>query len=88
MSLQLHLSSRNDELLATLRPRLAAARQTTLAAGAGIPRPVPVLLPSSQLGDWLQVQLARELGLARERLAARAAHYHVAAAERLGFWLS
>ena len=63
MSLQLHLSSRNDELLATLRPRLAAARQTTLAAGAGIPRPVPVLLPSSQLGDWLQVQLARELGL-------------------------
>jgi exonuclease V gamma subunit len=34
-----------------------------LAAGAGIPRPVPVLLPSSQLGDWLQVQLARELGL-------------------------
>ena len=63
MSLQLHLSARNDDLLAALRPRLAAARQTTLAAGAGIPRPIPVLLPSSQLGDWLQVQLARELGL-------------------------
>ena len=63
MSLPLHLSSRNDDLLATLRPRLAAARQRTLAAGAGIPRPIPVLLPSSQLGDWLQVQLARELGL-------------------------
>jgi len=63
MSLQLHLSARSDELLATLRPHLAAARKTTLETCAGIPRPIPVLLPSAQLGDWLQVQLARDLGL-------------------------
>jgi exodeoxyribonuclease V gamma subunit len=63
MSLQIHLSAKNDELLAGLRPRLAAAREATLANATGIPRPIPVLLPSSQMGDWLQVQLARELGL-------------------------
>ena len=63
MSLQIHLSAKNDELLARLRPRLAASRGETLQNSAGIPRPIPVLLPSSQLGDWLQVQLARELGL-------------------------
>ena len=63
MSLQLHLSARSDELLASLRPRLAVARTATLGASPGIPRPVPVLLLSSQMGDWLQVQLARDLGL-------------------------
>jgi exodeoxyribonuclease V gamma subunit len=63
MSLQLHLSARSDELLASLRPRLAAARTSSLAGLRGIPRPVPVLLLSSQMGDWLQVQLARDLGL-------------------------
>lgn len=63
MSLQIHLSAKNDELLGRLRPRLAASRGETLKNTAGIPRPIPVLLPCSQLGDWLQVQLARELGL-------------------------
>ncbi len=63
MSLQIHLSAKNDELLANLRPRLAASRLGTVAEAAGIPRPIPVLLPSTQLGDWLQVQLARDLGL-------------------------
>ncbi|MBK8475101.1 MAG: exodeoxyribonuclease V subunit gamma [Opitutaceae bacterium] len=63
MSLHLHLAARNDELLASLRPRLAAARTATLARTTGLPRPVPVLLLAPPLGDWLQVQLARDLGL-------------------------
>lgn len=63
MSLHLHLAARNDELLASLRPRLAAARTATLARTPGLPRPVPVLLLASPMGDWLQVQLARDLGL-------------------------
>lgn len=63
MSLQLHLSSRSDELLAKLRPRLSAARSASLQASSGIPRPIPVLVPSAQIGDWLQVRLARDLGL-------------------------
>ncbi len=63
MSLHLHLAARNDELLASLRPRLAAARTAGLARTPGLPRPVPVLLLAPPLGDWLQVQLARDLGL-------------------------
>ncbi len=63
MSLHLHLSARSDDLLAALRPRLAAARTASLVGATGIPRPVPVLVPSVQLGDWLQVRLARDLGL-------------------------
>ena len=63
MSLQLHLSARSAELLAALRPALASARTATLAKSKGIPRPIPVLVPSAQMGDWLQVRLARDLGL-------------------------
>jgi len=63
MNLRLHLASRSAELLAALRPALSQARADTLRLGAGVPRPVPVLVPSAQLGDWLQVRLARELGL-------------------------
>ena len=53
----------SDELLAGLRPALAAARTASLAATQRIPRPIPVLVPAAQLGDWLKVRLARELGL-------------------------
>lgn len=63
MSLHLHLSTQSDELLASLRPRLAGARKASLDLCRGIPRPIPVLLLSTQMGDWLQVQLARDLGL-------------------------
>ncbi|MEY4939828.1 MAG: hypothetical protein RIQ93_1563, partial [Verrucomicrobiota bacterium] len=63
MSLQLYLSSRTDELLAELRPRLSAARSVSLHESSGIPRPIPVLVASAQIGDWLQVRLARDLGL-------------------------
>ncbi len=63
MSLRLHLSARSDELLAALCPRLAAARVAVLAHRSGVPPPVPVLVPSPQLSDWLQVRLARDLGL-------------------------
>lgn len=63
MSLRLHLASRSTELLAALRPALSQARADTLRSAPGVPRPVPVLVPSAQLGDWLQVRLARELGL-------------------------
>ncbi len=60
---QLHLASRSEDLLSALRPALAAARTTALAATTGIPRPVSVLVPSQQLSDWLQASLARDLGL-------------------------
>ncbi|MCX6938148.1 MAG: exodeoxyribonuclease V subunit gamma [Verrucomicrobia bacterium] len=60
---QLHLASRSEDLLSALRPALAAARTTALAATTGIPRPVSVLVPSQQLSDWLQARLARDLGL-------------------------
>lgn len=60
---QLHIASRSEDLLAALRPALAAARMTALAATTGIPRPVAVLVPSQQLSDWLQARLARDLGL-------------------------
>ncbi len=63
MSIRLHLSADVDALLAALRPALAEARSATRTQGAGIPRPVPVLVPSAQLADWLQVRLARDLGL-------------------------
>ena len=63
MSFRLHLAAQSDELLAALRPALSQARADTLRLGSGVPRPVPVLVPSAQLGDWLQVRLARELGL-------------------------
>ena len=63
MSIRLHLSAQSDALLAALRPALAAARRAAQSRGAGIPRPVPVLVPSAQLADWLQVRLARDLGL-------------------------
>ncbi|MEN9841032.1 MAG: hypothetical protein RL376_832, partial [Verrucomicrobiota bacterium] len=62
-SLQLHLAARSQDLLAALRPALAAARTIALAATSGIPRPVSVLVPSRQLSDWLQARLARDLGL-------------------------
>jgi len=62
MSPHLYLASRSDELFAQLLPRLAAARTLTLRA-AGLPRPIPVVLPSAQMADWLKVRLARELGL-------------------------
>lgn len=63
MSLSLHLSARSDELLAKLRPALAAARARPDSRRRGSPRPVPVLVPSAQLGEWLQVRLARDFGL-------------------------
>ncbi len=63
MSLHLHLFARSDELLASLRPQLGAARSASVRATAGIPRQVPVLVNSTQLSEWLQVRLARELGL-------------------------
>jgi exodeoxyribonuclease V gamma subunit len=61
--MHLHLSARPEELLALLRPRLAAARAAVLAGSPGVPRPVPVLVPSPQLSEWLQARLARDLGL-------------------------
>ncbi|TAG31283.1 MAG: hypothetical protein EAZ36_03090 [Verrucomicrobia bacterium] len=63
MSLSLHLSSYSAALLAKLRPALAEARSRAQSGSQGIPRPVPVLIPSAQLGDWLQIRLARDLGL-------------------------
>ncbi|MEY4488692.1 MAG: hypothetical protein RIQ79_1200 [Verrucomicrobiota bacterium] len=63
MSLHLQLFAHCDELLAALRPALAAARSASLNDNPGVPHPVPVLVPSAQLGDWLQVRLARDLGL-------------------------
>ncbi len=63
MSLHLHLSARSLELLDALRPALAAARSASVATGKGVPQPVPVLVPSAQIGDWLQARLARDLGL-------------------------
>ena len=63
MTLQLHLSARSGELLAALRPALASARSATAARSKGIPRRIPVLVPSAQMGDWLQARLARDLGL-------------------------
>jgi exodeoxyribonuclease V gamma subunit len=63
MSLHLHLSAHSDELISKLRPALAAARIETLQQSTGIPRLITVLIPPGQLGEWLQVQLARDLGL-------------------------
>lgn len=63
MSLRLHLASRSEELLDALCPGLARARAAALEDPSGIPRPVPVLVPSAQLGDWLRARLARDLGV-------------------------
>ena len=59
----IHPSTGSAELLADLRPALARARAANQAASGGVPRPIPVLVPSAQLGDWLQARLARDLGL-------------------------
>lgn len=63
MSIHLHLSCHADHLLAALRPMLAEARKHSLQSGSHIPRPIPVLVPSAQLADWLQIRLARDFGL-------------------------
>jgi exodeoxyribonuclease V gamma subunit len=63
MSLHLQLFAQSEALLTALRPALASARSASLQSIPGIPRPVPVLVPSAQLGDWVQVRLARDLGL-------------------------
>ncbi len=63
MSPHLQLFAHSHALLESLRRDLAAARSASLHQNPGIPHPVTVLVPSSQLGDWLQVRLARDLGL-------------------------
>jgi len=62
MSLSLSLCDRPEEVLLHLSDRLAAV-QRGAAVGSGIPRPIRVIVPTSQFAEWLQIGLARRNGV-------------------------
>ncbi len=63
MSIQLRVAASASELLCQLRGHLAQVQASSARSASGIPRPIPVVVPSSTVSEWLQVQLARDRGV-------------------------
>jgi exodeoxyribonuclease V gamma subunit len=63
MPLQLTVSDRIEDLLHRLAESLEFAQKKSVAESQGIPRRIPVLVPSPQISDWIQSRLARQRGI-------------------------
>ncbi len=63
MSLSLRPFALSEDLLDQLCRDLVDTQTAASSTKGELPRPIPVLVPSAQLGDWLKTRIARKLGL-------------------------